>query len=171
VVFFFFGNARAYPQPTFLNFHGDSFSTLYTTSVLSLKPYEIEVQSPQSSKELTMVANTTSIDVDKKEAFKLVFGENYALNGDPTPYKSTAGIYPISSIPGDVVSYANYFTNGSESTFKELIGKTSPNLSRNVTLSIEKSSDNISRMLSHVEQPHSKPRPASRIVHRRTQFC
>jgi len=128
------------PQPATLSFGNDSLSALYATSVMSLKPYEMSIEKLYGPQEENNLVNSTSIDIGKKEAFKMVFGENYTLSDDSTTYKSTAGVYPINSLPGDVVYYAQYFTQSTESIFKEQLGQTSPNLSGNVTFSIRKSS-------------------------------
>jgi hypothetical protein len=127
------------PQPAILTFDNHSLSALYTTSVLSIKPYEI-LKSPTGVSEEANITNSISINIEKKETFKMVFGENYTLTDDSTPYKSTAGIYSINSLPGDVIYHANYFTQSTENIFKEYLGKSSPSLSSNVTVSIRKSS-------------------------------
>ena len=129
-----------YPQPTALDFDDDSFSTLYTTSVLSMKPYEIKSENATNTGKAAVPVSATNIDVDNEEAFRLVFGENYTINGDSTEYKSSAGTYPASSVPGDVVASANYFTVDSENTFKDYFGETSPNLAQEITLGVGKSS-------------------------------
>jgi hypothetical protein len=129
-----------YPQPTVLNFDNDSFSTLYTTSVLSMKPYEIRPENATDTGETAVPVNATNIEVENKEAFRLVFGENYTLNGDLTERRSSAGIYPASSVPGDVIASTNYFRVDAEDTFKSYFGATSPSLAENVTLSIGRSS-------------------------------
>jgi hypothetical protein len=128
------------PQPTALNFDNDSFSTLYTTSILSMKPFEIESENATNTGETAVPVNATNIHVENKEAFKLVFGENYTLNDDSTEYRSSAGIYPASSVPGDVIASANYFRVDAENTFKDYFGETSPSLAENVTLGVGKSS-------------------------------
>lgn len=129
-----------YPQPTALNFTSSSFSTLYTTSVLSMKPYEIQPENATNTGDTAVPVNATNIQVEHKEAFRLVFGENYTLNGDPTEYRSSAGIYPASSVPGDVIASTNYFRVDAEDTFKSYFGETSPSLAENVTLSVGRSS-------------------------------
>jgi len=128
------------PQPTTLNFSNTSFSTLYTTTVLSMKPYEIQPENATNTGETAVLVNATNIQVEHKEAFRLVFGENYTLNGDSTEYRSSAGIYPTSSVPGDVIASTNYFRVDAEDTFKSYFGETSPNLAGNVTLSVGSSS-------------------------------
>jgi len=129
-----------YPQPTTLNFTDDSFSTLYTTSVLSMKPYEILPENATNTGETAVPVNATNIQVENKEAFRLVFGENYTLNGNSTQYRSSAGVYPASSLPGDVIVSTNYFRVDAEDTFKSYFGATSPSLAENVTLSVGRSS-------------------------------
>lgn len=129
-----------YPQPTVLDFDNDSFSTLYTTSVLSMKPYEIKPENATNTGNAAIPVSATNIEVDSKEAFRLVFGENYTLNGNSTEYKSSTGIYPASSVPGDMVASANYFTVDTENTFKDYFAETSPNLAENITLGVGKSS-------------------------------
>jgi hypothetical protein len=128
------------PQPTTLNFSNASFSTLYTTSVLSMKPYEIRPENATGTGETAVPVNATDIEVEHKEAFRLVFGENYTLNGDSAEYRSSAGIYPASSVPGDVIASTNYFRVDAEDTFKSYFGATSPSLAQNVTLSVGRSS-------------------------------
>ncbi len=129
-----------YPQPTALDFDDDSFSTLYTTSVLSMMPYEIKPENATNAGNAAIPVSATNIDVENKEAFRLVFGENYTLNGDSTEYRSSAGVYPASSVPGDVVASANYFTVDTENIFKDYFGETSPNLAENIALGVGKSS-------------------------------
>ena len=129
-----------YPQPTVLNFDNDSFSTLYTTSVLSMKPYEIELENATNTGEAAVPVNAANIHVENKEAFRLVFGENYTLNGDSTEHRSSAGIYPASSMSGDVVASANYFRADAENTFKDYFGETSPSLAEGMALGVGKSS-------------------------------
>jgi hypothetical protein len=129
-----------YPQPTVLDFNDDSFSALYTTSVLSMKPYDIVSENATNTGEEAVPVSATNINVENKEAFRLVFGENYTINGDSTEYRSSAGVYPASSVPGDVVASANYFRADAEDTFKDYFGETSPNLAADVALGVGRSS-------------------------------
>jgi hypothetical protein len=126
-------------EPIPENFNNNSLSAVYTTSVLSLKPYQITLQNPQQTGE-SKIVNSTSINIEKKDAYKMVFGQNYNLSGSTTPYMSTAGVYPITSLPGDMIAEAGYFTQDTENIFKQQLSQTSPALSSNVTLGIRKSS-------------------------------
>jgi hypothetical protein len=128
------------PEPTVLDFDDESFSALYTTSVLSMKPYEIEPENATNTGEEAIPVNATNINVDDKKAFRLVFGENYTLNGDSTEHGSSAGVYPTGSVPGDVVASANYFRVDAEDTFKDYFGETSPNLAGDIALGVGRSS-------------------------------
>ncbi len=123
-----------------VSFKNQCLATLYTTSVLSVEPYEVIIENQQGPRESTMKTNSTSLDIERKEAFKMVFGQKYALNGDSPQYESTAGVYPINSLPADTAYHARYFTIDTENIFREHLAQTSPNLSSNVTFSISKSS-------------------------------
>lgn len=122
------------------NFNNDSLSAVYSTSVLSLKPYQITLKNPQEITGEGKIVNSTSIDIEKKEAFKMVFGQNYTISSSQTSHTSTAGIYPITSLPGDIIAQAKYFTQNTEEIFKQQLAQTSPSLSSNMTLGIRKSS-------------------------------
>ena len=123
-----------------VNFNNNSLSAVYTTSVLSPKQYQISLSNPREATGEGKIVNSTSIDIEKEEAFKTVFDQNYTLSGSPTTHQSTAGVYPISSLPGDIISQAKYFTQNTEDIFKEQLAQTSPGLSSNLTLGIRKSS-------------------------------
>jgi hypothetical protein len=119
-------------------FNNKSLSTLYATSVLSLKPYNIEIENSQGSSGQTTLVNASRIDIEGKEAFKLVFGETYTLNNEPVPYLTATGIYSMDSLPGDLVYDAKYFTKNVEDTFRKYLENT--NLNGNASFSIKQSS-------------------------------
>lgn len=127
------------PEEIAPTFENNSLTTLYSTSVLSLKPSEINIGGNWQGTEEPAVVSSTTIDIEKKEAFKLVFGENYTLNGDSTLYKTTTGLYSINSLPADVIYHAKSFTRTTENVFREYLGETSPSLGNGVELSIDKS--------------------------------
>jgi hypothetical protein len=105
-----------------------------------MKSYEIKSENATDPGETAVPVNATNIEVESKEAFRLVFGENYTLNGDSAECRSSAGIYPTSSVPGDVIVSTNYFRVDAEDTFKSYFGATSPSLAQNVTLGVGRSS-------------------------------
>jgi len=121
-------------------FDGKSLSTLYSTSVLSSEPYNIITTNSKQLNMETQKMTASEIDVNGEKAFKLVVGDSYTLQNEPTVFPTTAGTYSLDSLPGDLIYHAKHFTENTENIFKQYFQKTSPNIGSNASISIKKSS-------------------------------
>jgi hypothetical protein len=121
-------------------FNGQGLTMLYSTSVLTTKPYNITTQSFQKSNISNKGIATSEIDVDGEKAFKLVIGDHYTLQDEATLFSTIANIYSLDSLPGDLIYHAKSFTENTENLFKQYFQKTSPNIDSNASLNIRLSS-------------------------------